>query len=131
MGNSILGEILDTEPAFCDEVHMQEVLVEMQEKIPEYKYIPSKFETRNYHPEEMSTQEIAGALIDMVKEFDAYNVMDQDISEEDMIRDITINLMADNGMREYAPFLKDVMEESEHLAPKAEMLMERISRMGR
>ena len=74
----------------------------------------------------MTTDELAGALLDFAKDFDTYEFMDQAESPEDALLQIKYNLLAGNGMREYATFLKDVKEESRELAPKAEVLMEKI-----
>ena len=64
--------------------------------------------------------------MDLAKEFDAYEFMDQVENPEDALTEIKYNLLAGNGMLEYAAFLKDVKEESRELAPKAEALLGKL-----
>ena len=74
----------------------------------------------------MTADELAGALLDLANEFDAYDFMDQVESPETALTEIKYNLLAGLGMQEYASFLKDVKEESKELAPRAEALRDRL-----
>lgn len=61
-----------------------------------------------------------------ISRLDAYEFMDQVENPEDALTEIKYNLLAGNGMLEYAAFLKDVKEESRELAPKAEALLGKL-----
>lgn len=98
----------------------------IREAFPEYRFVAPAEIKESFYPEHMTTDELAGALLDFAKDFDTYEFMDQAESPEDALLQIKYNLLAGNGMREYATFLKDVKEESRELAPKAEVLMEKI-----
>ena len=78
------------------------------------------------YSEHMTADELAGALLDLANEFDAYDFMDQVESPETILTEIKYNLLAGLGMQEYASFLKDVKEESKELAPRAEALRDRL-----
>ena len=68
------------------------------------------------YPEHMTADELAGVLLDLANEFDAYDFMDQVESPETALTEIKYNLLTGLGMQEYASFLKDVKEESKELA---------------
>ena len=57
------------------------------------------------YPEHMTADELAGALLDLANEFDAYDFMDQVESPETILTEIKYNLLAGLGMQEYASFL--------------------------
>ena len=78
------------------------------------------------YPEHMTADKLARALLDLANEFDAYDFMDQVESPETALTEIKYNLLAGLGMQEYAFFLKDVKEESKELAPRAEVLRDRL-----
>ena len=75
---------------------------------------------------ELAIHPLARALLDLANEFDAYDFMDQVESPETALTEIKYNLLAGLGMQEYAFFLKDVKEESKELAPRAEVLRDRL-----
>ena len=78
------------------------------------------------YPEHMTADELAGVLLDLANEFDAYDFMDQVESPETALTEIKYNLLTGLGMQEYASFLKDVKEESKELASRAEALRDRL-----
>lgn len=83
-------------------------------------------EKQSLYPKEMTADELAGALLDLARDFDGYEYMDQVESPEAQLMEIKYNLLRGLGAQEYGHFLKDVMEESDALAPRAEALLERI-----
>lgn len=125
-GSVIEGGNLDYVKALAVHPLAREALKMIREAFPEYRFVAPEEIKENFYPEHMTTDELAGALLDLAKEFDAYEFMDQIENPEDALTEIKYNLLAGNGMLEYAAFLKDVKEESRELAPKAEALLGKL-----
>ena len=125
-GSVIEGGNLDYVKALAVHPLAREALEMIREAFPEYRFVAPEEIKENFYPEHMTTDELAGALLDLAKEFDAYEFMDQIENPEDALTEIKYNLLAGNGMLEYAAFLKDVKEESRELAPKAEALLGKL-----
>lgn len=125
-GFVIEGGNLDYVKALAVHPLAREALEMIREAFPEYRFVPPEEIKESFYSEHMTTDELAGALLDLAKEFDAYEFMDQVENPEDALMEIKYNLLAGNGMQEYAAFLKDVKEESRELAPKAEALLGKL-----
>ena len=125
-GSVIEGGNLDYVKALAVHPLAREALEMIREAFPEYRFVAPAEIKENFYPEHMTTDELAGALLNLAKEFDAYEFMDQIENPEDALTEIKYNLLARNGMQEYAAFLKDVKEESRELAPKAEALLGKL-----
>lgn len=125
-GSVIEGGNLDFVKALAVHPLAREALKLIREAFPEYRFVAPAEIKESFYPEHMTTEELAGALMDLAKEFDAYEFMDQVENPEDALMEIKYNLLAGNGMLEYAAFLKDVKEESRELAPKAEALLGKL-----
>lgn len=125
-GSVIEGGNLDYVKALAVHPLAREALEMIREAFPEYRFVAPAEIKENFYPEHMTTDELAGALLDLANEFDAYEFMDQIENPEDALTEIKYNLLAGNGMQEYAAFLKDVKEESRELAPKAEALLGKL-----
>lgn len=125
-GSVIEGGNLDFVKALAVHPLAREALELIREAFPEYRFVAPAEIKESFYPEHMTTEELAGALMDLAKEFDAYEFMDQAENPEDSLMEIKYNLLAGNGMLEYAAFLKDVKEESRELAPKAEALLGKL-----
>lgn len=98
----------------------------IREAFSEYRFVPPAEIKESIYPEHMTADELAGALLDLANEFDAYDFIDKVESPETAVTEIKYNLLAGLGMQEYASFLKDVKEESKELAPRAEALRDRL-----
>ena len=125
-GSVIEGGNLDFVKALAVHPLAREALELIREAFTDYRFVAPAEIKESFYPEHMTTEEIAGALMDLAKEFDAYEFMDQVDNPEDALMEIKYNLLAGNGMQEYAAFLKDVKEESSALAPRAEALLEKL-----
>lgn len=125
-GSVIEGGNLDYVKALAIHPLAREALEMIREAFPEYRFVAPAEIKESFYPEHMTTDELAGALLDLAKEFDAYEFMDQVENPEDALMEIKYNLLAGNGMQEYAAFLKDVKEDSRELAPKAETLLGKL-----
>lgn len=125
-GSVIEGGNLDYVKALAVLPLAREALEMIREALPEYRFVPPEEIKESFYSEHMTTDELAGALLDLAKEFDAFEFMDQVENPEDALMEIKYNLLAGNGMQEYAAFLKDVKEESRELAPKAEALLGKL-----
>lgn len=125
-GSVIKGGNLDFVKVLAVHPLAREALELIREAFPEYRFVAPAEIKESFYPEHMTTEELAGALMDLAKEFDAYEFMDQVENPEDALTEIKYNLLAGNGMLEYAAFLKDVKEESRELAPKAEALLGKL-----
>ena len=125
-GSVIEGGNLDFVKALAVHPLAREALELIREAFPEYRFVAPEEIKESFYPDHMTMDELAGALIDLAKEFDAYEFMDQVENPEDALMEIKYNLLAGNGMQEYAAFLKDVKEESRELAPKAEALLGKL-----
>ena len=125
-GAVIEGGNLDFVKVLAVHPLVREALELIREAFPDYRFVAPAEIKESFYPEHMTTEEIAGALMDLAKEFDAYEFMDQVDNPEDALMEIKYNLLDGNGMQEYAAFLKDVKEESRDLAPKAEALLEKL-----
>lgn len=125
-GSVIEGGNLDYVKALAVHPLAREALEMIREAFPEYRFVAPAEIKESFYPEHMTTEELAGVLMNLAKEFDAYEFMDQVENPEDALMEIKYNLLAGNGMLEYAAFLKDVKEESRELAPKAEALLGKL-----
>ncbi len=125
-GSVIEGANLDYVKALAVHPLAREALEMIREAFPEYRFVAPEEIKESFYPEHMTTDDLAGALLDFAKEFDAYEFMDQIENSEDALMEIKYNLLAGKGMQEYAAFLKDVKEESRELAPKAEALLGKL-----
>lgn len=125
-GSVIEGGNLDYVKALAVHPLAREALEMIREAFPEYRFVAPEEIKESFYPEHMTTDELAGALLDLAKEFDVYEFMDQVENPEDALTEIKYNLLAGKGMQEYAAFLKDVKEESRELAPKAEALLGKL-----
>lgn len=125
-GSVIEGGNLDYVKALAVHPLAREALEMIREAFPEYRFVAPAEIKESFYPEHMTTDELAGALLDLAKEFDTYEFMDQIENPEDALMEIKYNLLAGKGMQEYAAFLKDVKEESRELAPKAEALLGKL-----
>lgn len=125
-GSVIEGGNLDFVKALAVHPLAREALEMIREAFPEYRFVAPAEIKESLYPEHMTTDELVGALLDLANEFDAYEFMDQIENPEDALMEIKYNLLAGNGMQEYAAFLKDVKEESRELAPKAEALLGKL-----
>lgn len=125
-GSVIEGGNLDYVKALAVHPLAREALEMIWEAFPEYRFVAPAEIKESFYPEHMTTDELAGALLDLAKEFDAYEFMDQVENPEDALTEIRYNLLSGNGMQEYAASLKDVKEESRELAPKAEALLGKL-----
>lgn len=113
-------EVLRTHPMLLEVVEL------VREQFPDYKYLPMEEVKQSLYPKEMTADELAGALLDLARDFDPYEYMDLVDDPEAQLMEIKYNLLSGHGPQEYAHYLKDVMEESDALAPRAEALLERI-----
>lgn len=125
-GSVIEGGNLDYVKALAVHPLAREALEMIREAFPEYRFVAPEEIKESFYPEHMTTDDLAGALLDFAKEFDAYEFMDQIENSEDALMEIKYNLPAGKGMQEYAAFLKDVKEESRELASKAEALLGKL-----
>ena len=125
-GSVIEGGNLDYVKALAVHPLAREALEMIREAFPEYRFVAPEEIKESFYPEHMTTDDLAGALLDFAKEFDTYEFMDQVENPENALMEIKYNLLAGNGMQEYAAFLKDVKEESRELAPKAEALLGKL-----
>ena len=125
-GSVIEGGNLDYVKELAIHPLAREALERIREAFPEYRYVPPAEIKESIYSEHMTADELAGALLDLANEFDAYDFMDQVESPETILTEIKYNLLAGLGMQEYASFLKDVKEESKELAPRAEALRDRL-----
>ena len=125
-GSVIEGGNLDYVKELAIHPLAREALERIREAFPEYRFVPLAEIKESIYPEHMTADELAGALLNLANEFDAYDFMDQVESPETALTEIKYNLLAGLGMQEYASFLKDVKEESKELAPRAEALRDRL-----
>ncbi len=125
-GNEIHARNLDDMEILRTHPMLLEVVEQIREQFPDYKYLPLEAEKQALYPKEMTADELAGALLDLTRDFDGYEYMDQVTDPEAQLLEIRCHLLEGSGAAKYGPFLKDVMEESDALAPRAEMLLERI-----
>lgn len=125
-GSVIEGGNLDYMKALAVHPLAREALEMIWEVFPEYRFVAPAEIKESFYLEHMTTDELAGVLLDLAKEFDTYEFMDQVENLEDALMEIKYNLLAGKGMQEYAAFLKDVKEESRELAPKAEALLGKL-----
>lgn len=125
-GSVIEGGNLDYVKELAIHPLAREALERVREVFPEYRFVPPAEIKESIYPEHMTADKLARALLDLANEFDAYDFMDQVESPETALTEIKYNLLTGLGMQEYASFLKDVKEESKELAPRAEVLRDRL-----
>lgn len=125
-GNTVCGNNLDESSMLKNHPMLLEIVELAREQFPDYKYLPYEEEKQALYPLQMSADELAGAILDLARDFDGYHYMDSVENTEAQLMDIKYVLLRGLGHQEYSRFLKDVKEESEELAPRAEVLLERI-----
>ena len=76
-GSVIEGGNLDYVKALAVHPLAREALELIREAFPEYRFVAPAEIKESFYPEHMTTEELAGALMDLAKEFDAYEFMDQ------------------------------------------------------
>lgn len=91
------------------EVH-DEALEVIRESFPEYRFVAPEEIKERFYMEHMTTDELVGALLDLAKESDAYEFMEQVDSLEDTLMEIKYNLLEGNGMKEYTSELTDEIQ---------------------
>ena len=125
-GDTVCGSNMDESEILKKHPMVLETVERVREHFPEYAYLPMEVEKQALYPEQMTADGLAGALMDLARDFDGYEFMDTVEDPEAQLMDIKYNLLLGLGPQEYTHFLKDVREESEALAPRAEVLLERI-----
>ena len=78
------------------------------------------------YPEHMTADELAGVLLDLANEFDAYDFMDQVESPETALTEIKYNLLTGRWHAGICVFSERCKEESKELASRAEALRDRL-----
>lgn len=112
-GQTILGSNLDMVETFLLHPLVQEALIELRETFPGFAYEPPMSVLKAVYPENMTAQEIATSLINLAEDFELYDFSDKVDHPEQIQEEVTSAIYEGRGM-EYAPFLNDVIEETDY-----------------
>ena len=126
-GSVIEGGNLDYVKELAIHPLAREALERVREVFPEYRFVPPAEIKESIYPEHMTAEAIAYALVDLAEDFDTYEFRDNVDDKETLVKEIEYDLYAGRGKKEYAGFLKDVMDESDELNTKAQVLLQRIN----
>lgn len=126
-GHTIYADNIDSISYFREHPLVLEAIQELRERFPDFKYFMTAQEKQDIYPEHMTAEAIAYALVDLAEDFDTYEFRDNVDDKETLVKEIEYDLYAGRGKKEYAGFLKDVMDESDELNTKAQVLLQRIN----
>ena len=126
-GHTIYADNIDSISYYREHPLVLEAIQELRERFPDFKYFMTAQEKQDIYPEHMTAEAIAYALVDLAEDFDAYEFRDNVDDKETLVKEIEYDLYAGRGKKEYAGFLKDVMDESDELNTKAQVLLQRIN----
>ena len=123
----IYADNIDSISYYREHPLVLEAIQELRERFPDFKYFMTAQEKQDIYPEHMTAEAIAYALVDLAEDFDTYEFRDNVDDKETLVKEIEYDLYAGRGKKEYAGFLKDVMDESDELNTKAQVLLQRIN----
>lgn len=126
-GHTIYADNIDSISYYREHPLVLEAIQELRERFPDFKYFMTAQEKQDIYPEHMTAEAIAYALVDLAEDFDTYEFRDNVDDKETLVKEIEYDLYAGRGKKEYAGFLKDVMDESDELNTKAQVLLQRIN----
>lgn len=124
---TIYADNIDSISYYREHPLVLEAIQELRERFPDFKYFMTAQEKQDIYPECMTAEAIAYALVDLAEDFDTYEFRDNVDDKETLVKEIEYDLYAGRGKKEYAGFLKDVMDESDELSTKAQVLLQRIN----
>lgn len=125
MDEQIVGNMLDLVKPFAEHPLVKNALSDVRTQFPDFKYLPPEHEKASLYPKKMSADELADALVQLAKEYDAYEYRNQVERPADFKTDILIALYTGekNGFKH---LLQEMIDEEGELSQKAEALLERI-----
>lgn len=126
-GHTIYADNIDSISYYREHPLVLEAIQELRERFPDFKYFMTAQEKQDIYPEHMTAEAIAYALVDLAEDFDTYEFRDNVDDKETLVKEIEYDLYAGRGKKEYSGFLKDVMDESDELSAKAQVLLQRIN----
>lgn len=126
-GRTIYADNIDSISYYREHPLVLEAVQQLKEHFPNFKYFMTTQEKQEIYPEHMTAEAIAYALVDLAENFDTYEFRDNVDSKETLVKEIEYDLYAGLGKKEYASFLKDVIDESDELSTKAQILLQRIN----
>lgn len=126
-GHTIYADNIDSISYYREHPLVLEAIQELRERFPDFKYFMTAQEKQDIYPEHMTAEAIAYALVDLAEDFDTYEFRDNVDDKETLVKEIEYDLYAGRGKKEYSGFLKDVMDESDELSTKAQVLLQRIN----
>lgn len=124
---TIYADNIDSISYYREHPLVLEAIQELRERFPDFKYFMTAQEKQDIYPEHMTAEAIAYALVDLAEDFDTYEFRDNVDDKETLVKEIEYDLYAGRGKKEYSGFLKDVMDESDELSAKAQVLLQRIN----
>ena len=126
-GRTIYADNIDSISYYREHPLVLEAVQQLKEHFPNFKYFMTTQEKQDIYPEHMTAESIAYALVDLAENFETYEFHDNVDNKETLVKEIEYNLYAGLGKKEYASFLKDVIDESDELSTKAQILLQRIN----
>lgn len=124
-GKSIHGEHLDQVAYLAAVPIMDEVLLQIVETFPDFRYYPRQEVKGHLYPENMTADELAAILNELAETFDFYDYQDNFNPGEDLVEMVALELRCGNAYK-YIPYLKDIIDEECGQSSMAEELLEKM-----
>ena len=125
MGNVIRADGLDDVKHFAASKEVCEAVAKICDLFPDYQLIEPKNLQNARYPENMTAEELADALMQIMEEYDFYDYQDNLQTEAEQKQRILYDLGYDNKTV-YIRTLKEIIEDDGTEAPQAELLLKRL-----
>lgn len=124
-GNTIRGNKIDSVAFLASMSMAHEAVEQIRSAFPELRYYPPKDIRDSLYPEEMTTEQLAVALSELVSGYDFYDYQDNYNPEENIAATMAMELRCGKA-HTFIPYLKDIVEEENEQSLRAEVLLEKI-----
>lgn len=104
---------------------VHEAVEQIRSAFPEMRYYPPKDIRDSLYPEQMTTEQLAAALNELVSDFDFYDYQDNFNPEEDIVETMVMELRCGKA-HTFVPYLKDIVDEECGESLRAEVLLEKL-----
>jgi hypothetical protein len=104
---------------------VHEAVEQIRSAFPEMRYYPPKDIRDSLYPEQMTTEQLAAALNELVSDFDFYDYQDNFNPEEDIVETMAMELRCGKA-HTFIPYLKDIVDEECGESLRAEVLLEKL-----
>jgi hypothetical protein len=123
--STIRGNRLDDAVFLAALPMAHEAVEQIRCAFPQLRYCAPKDIRESLYPEQMTTEQLAAALNELVSDFDFYDYQDNFNPEEDIVETLAMELRCGKA-HTFMPYLKDIVEEECAESLRAEVLLEKL-----